>query len=142
MSDASATFAHPEAGDLPPGAAPTFGEGEHHGPGIESPLVLSAVEERLGLRRSAYPVGQFALDDIPATGQLKIFQSTVPGFVHIDADIAYERGGMVHYEAEVRETWLDRTSEGGSGSPADVVRALADLARLPHQSTVKVHFDA
>lgn len=66
----------------------------------------------------------------------------MPGFVHIDADIAYERGGMVHYEAEVRETWLDRTSEGGSGSPADVVRALADLARLPHQSTVKVHFDA
>lgn len=141
MSD-SAVSVVSEPADLPPGAAPQFGEVEPHALPAESPLILSALAERHESGLSAYPAGSFALDDIPATGSISILASPVPGLVHIDADIAFARGGVLHYEADVRESWVARTAVAGDSAPASLVRALADLARIPRQSTVRVHFEA
>lgn len=141
MSD-TATFATSEPADLPPGAAPQFGQVEPHSLPPESPLILSALAERHEFGISPLPVGSFALDDIPATGSISILASGVPGVVHIDADISFVRGGVLHYEADVRESWVVRTADRSDSPPASLVRALADIARLPHQSTVKVHFEA
>lgn len=135
------TFSDPA--DLPPGTAPTFGEAEPHSLWMGSPVILSALAERRESRdHRALLSGTFAMDDIPATGILKILASAVPGVVHIDADIAFDLGGTIHYEADVRETWVTRTTNSGDNGPATIVRALADIANLPRQSTVKVHFQA
>jgi hypothetical protein len=139
----TARFTITEPADLPPGAAPTFGEGEPFSPVPTSPIVLSALAER---HESGQHVtltsGPFAMADIPATGFLTILASPVPGVVHIDADIRYDRGGTLHYEADVRETWVTRTTNHGRNPQESIVLALADVARLPHQSTVRVHFQA
>ncbi len=137
-----ATFAISDAADLPPGAAPLFGETEPHSFPIESPLVLSAPAERRESRSTSYPSGPFALDDIPATGTISILASPVPGLVHIDANITFARGGGLRYEADVRESWVTRTANLDGSGPGTLVRALADIAKLPHQSTVTVHFEA
>ena len=142
MSDMPVS-AFSDPADLPPGAAPTFGEAEPHSPWGDSPVILSALAElRESREHGALLGGTFAMGDIPATGILKILASPVPGVVHIDADIAFDLGGTLHYEADVRETWVTRTTNSGNSGPATLVKALADIARLPHQSTVKVHFQA
>lgn len=142
MSDTPlSTFS--DSADLPPGTAPTFGESDSNPFAAASPVILSALAE---LRESRGHLtvadGAFAMDDIPATGILKILASRVPGVVHIDADIAFHLGGSLHYEADVRETWVTRTSAAAGNGPATIVKALADIANLPRQSTVKVHFQA
>ncbi len=142
MSDTQAAESG-EPSDLPPGSAPRFGDGEPFVNHLPSSVVLSATAMRHEAAASdRYPAGQFALAEIPATGFVTIFASNTPGFVHIDADIAYEMGGVLHYEADVRETWVARATSSADDSPATLVRALAAVAGLPRQSTVKVHFQS
>jgi hypothetical protein len=131
-----------EAQDLPPGSAPQFGRGGVPTNPGSLPNVLSAAELRHGWADGSTFLleGRFSLSDIPATGFVTVFPSPQPGFVHIDADIEYSRGGGLHYEADVRESWLEREASAAEVSPATIVMALADIARLPHQSTVRVHF--
>lgn len=140
MSEAPESIFEPA--DLPPGTAPQFGEGEPHAFPASTPLVLSALAERRESHGYSLLAERFALKDIPATGNLTILASSIPGVVHIDADIRFDLGGVLHYEADVRESWVARTTEAGHTSPERIVRALADVANLPHQSTVKVHFQA
>lgn len=132
--------------DLPPGAAPSFGDLDTGAVPEPAPLVLSESAHRN--MRPAEPLlglnGQFHLDDLAIDGQLRVEASHTPGMVHVHADMAYIRGGGLQYDAEVRESWvmragaMDRTGE----SRARVAKALADLASIPRQSTVTVSFKA
>lgn len=130
--------------DMPPGAAPSFGDLDTGTVQEPAPLVLSESAHRsrqtpeslLGLN------GHFHLDDLAIDGQLMVEASAIPGMVHIHADMAYARGGSLQYEAEVRESWVTRESalDRSGEARARIAKALADLARLPHQSTVTVSF--
>ncbi len=131
--------------DLPPGAAPSFGDVEGGTAPEPAPLVMSESAHRFA--RAAGPLpglnGRFQLDDLAMDGQLQVEASATPGMVHVHADLAYARGGGVHFDAEVRESWIVRAgSEDLGDGRARIARALADLARLPHQSTVTVSFDS
>ncbi len=130
--------------DMPPGAAPSFGD---LGAGMvqePAPMVLSESAHRS--RQTPEPLlglnGRFRLDDLAIDGQLMVEASANPGMVHIHADMAYARGGSLQYEAEVRESWVTRASalDRSPEARARIAKALADLARLPHQSTVTVSF--
>jgi len=131
--------------DLPPGAAPSFGD---HEPGTAqelAPLVLSEAAHRSMAATGplADLSGEFHLENPAIEGHLVVEPSATPGMVHIRADLAHGRGGGLHYDAEVRESWLVR--EGSPEAPGDsrarIARALADLASLPHQSTVTVSLE-
>ncbi|MBE0608388.1 MAG: hypothetical protein IH609_03340 [Dehalococcoidia bacterium] len=132
--------------DMPPGAAPSFGDldtGIVHEP---APLVLSESAHRS--RQTPEPLlglnGRFYLDDLAIDGQLMVEASPIPGMVHIHADMAYVRGGGLEYDAQVRESWVTRASalDHSPEARAGLAKAIADLARLPHQSTVTVSFTA
>jgi|SRR3990172_3615995 len=132
--------------DMPPGAAPSFGDLDTGIVQESAPQVLSESAHRS--RQTPEPLlglnGRFHLDDLAIDGQLMVEASTTPGMVHIHADMAYARGGGLQYEAEVRETWLTRAGalDHSGDARARIAKALADLARLPHQSTVTVSFTA
>jgi hypothetical protein len=130
--------------DMPPGAAPSFGDLDTGIVQEPAPLVLSESAHRS--RQTPEPLlglnGRFHLDDLAIDGQLVVEASAIPGMVHIHADMAYARGGGVEYDAQVRETWVTRASalDRSGEARARIAKALADLARLPHQSTVTVSF--
>lgn len=130
--------------DLPPGAAPSFGDLDSGAVQEPAPRVLSESAHRN--MRTPEPLlglnGRFHLDDLAIDGQLLVEASPTPGMVHVHADMAYSRGGGLQYDAEVRESWVMRAGalDLSSESRARIAKALADLARLPHQSTVKVSF--
>lgn len=131
--------------DLPPGAAPSFGDAEGGTVPEPAPLVMSESEHRFASAAGPLPGlnGRFQLDDLAIAGQLSVEASDTPGMVHVHADMAYARGGGLHYDAEVRESWILRAGADDQGHRrAQIARALADLARLPHQSTVTVSFDS
>lgn len=109
--------------------------------GMLPPSVLSDAALRLALDPSPEALaGGFSLDDAEATGQLRVTAATTPGVAHIAVTIRYRKGGTLRYEADVRESWLLRMAVGASPQEA-VLRALAEVARLPQQSTVSVSFD-
>jgi hypothetical protein len=132
--------------DMPPGAAPSFGDLDTSVGHEPAPVLLSESAHRS--RQAPEPLvglnGRFHLDDLEIDGQLMVEVSPNPGMVRIHADMAYAHGGGVEYDAEVRETWLTRASalDRSPEARARVAKALADLARLPHQSTVTVYFTA
>ena len=129
--------------DLPPGAAPSFGDAEGGTVPEPAPLVMSESAHRFASAAGPLPGlnGRFHLDDPVIDGQLSVEASDTPGMVRVHADLAYARGGSLHFDAEVRQSWILRAAAKGQGhARAQVARALADLAGLPHQSTVTVSF--
>lgn len=131
--------------DLPPGAAPSFGDAEGGVLPEPAPLVMSESAHRFA--RAAGPLpglsGRFRLEDLAIDGELHVEASETPGMVRVHADLAHARGGGLHYDAEVRESWILRAGADDQGHRrAQIARALADLARLPRQSTVTVSFDS
>lgn len=132
--------------DLPPGAAPSFGDLETGTASDSAPLVLSEAAHRTisGSGPLDMLSGTFHLDDSLFDGELLVEPAGTPGLVHVHADISHPRGGGLHYDADVRESWLLRESADldPDDSRARVARAIAELASLPHQSTVKVSFES
>lgn len=132
--------------DLPPGAAPSFGDLEQGTVQELTPLVLSESAHRhMAGPPWAYGLnGPFHLDDLGIEGELWVDASPEPGLVHVHADLAFAAGGGLHYDANVRESWLARAGgvDAEHDPRAEVARALAKLATIPRQSTVTVSFES
>ncbi len=86
--------------------------------------------------------GPFHLDELAIRGDLHVEAGPTPGVVHVHADMAYALGGALHYDAVVRESWVERAGEDSVSSDARerIARELVALASLPRQSTVTVSF--
>jgi hypothetical protein len=130
--------------EIPPGSAPTFGEPVHaHPEANPNHLVLSASESHhLAPPTELSDVaGHFALERPSLEGTLDVFPTTVPGLVHVHADVQLQPSGAMFFDADVRASWLSSVAgEDLHGASARVIRALAELAGIPHQRTVKVGF--
>ncbi len=86
--------------------------------------------------------GPFAYERI-GVGTLTIEETDMPGQVHVHADVRTENGPIVHLDADVRKSWLNRTAETEAG-PARTELIVSELLRLlevPRQSTVTVSVD-
>jgi len=133
------------SGELPPGAAPAFGN-LPDSPFEHTPerLVLSSDEHaqlagiaplsRLGGRFETVGLGQ---------GHLTLVATGSPGEVLVEANVEGS-GPAMHLSANVRESWLLRAA-GGDEAPQATARVVGELVRLagvPHQSTVSVRVDA
>jgi len=95
--------------------------------------------------------GTFSLTLLSANGQLAVTPGAIPGTVHVSLELEQVRGWppvpgplkRLHFEAELRSSWVSRAAVSGS-SPApaqNVGQAIADLAQVPGQSTVRVDFE-
>lgn len=141
-SERTAAF---EAGDdeIPAGAAPKFGEGDTSPTTTPNHLVLSASEHQ---RLSELPLtrriaGRFSIESPPLRGRLRVSTGTAPGLVHLHADLESTPSGAMYFDAEVRESWLAAAAgDDPEQAPVRVVRALAEVAEIPHQRTVEVGF--
>ncbi|MGE3076922.1 MAG: hypothetical protein AB7N24_16975 [Dehalococcoidia bacterium] len=129
------------ASDLPPGVSHLFGEtapGTHES--SIAPRVLSHDEDsHLRLTPFAGLAGEFNVADF-GTGRLSLEETSIPGEVHIEADMLTAGGPTIHIDAHVRKSWLSRTAASGDSTQekARVVQGLFRLAEIPQQSTVKV----
>ena len=119
------------AADLPPGVAPSFGDVPLR-PFEATPerLVLSS-DEHSHLQPST-PInwlgGNFNHDRL-GRGELRLYETTTPGEIHIEADVRQADGPSVHLDANVRESWVSRTvSSDDSGSGC--TRAMRSSAAL------------
>lgn len=132
----------PEAADLPPGVAPSFGDVPLR-PFEHTPerLVLSS-EEHSHLQ-SPPPLkwlgGSFAHERL-GRGDLRLYETETPGEIHIEADVHPADGSALRLDANVRESWVSRVVSEDDTSPLNVriVSGLFKLAEIPGQSTVKV----
>lgn len=86
--------------------------------------------------------GPFAYERVGA-GEVTIAETDLPGQVHIHADVRTESGPVVHLDADVRRSWVDRTTETDEGLPRAelIVNELLRLLEIPRQSTVTVSVD-
>lgn len=134
------------ASDLPPGAAPSFGDIPIE-PTELSPdqLVLSSEEhsQRLGSGPLAYLSGPFSAERF-GVGYLSVNSTGESGEMHVHADLSRTDGPAIHLDAHVRATWLTRAMHHGDGSSGTVrvARELFRLAEIPRQSTVTVQIDS
>jgi len=95
--------------------------------------------------------GTFSLTLLSANGQLAVTPGAIPGTVHVSLELEEVRGWppvpgplkRLHFEAELRSSWVSRAAVSGPSSvPAvNVGQAIADLAQVPGQSTVRVEFE-
>ena len=130
------------AADLPPGVAPSFGDVPLR-PFEATPerLVLSS-DEHSHLQPST-PInwlgGNFNHDRL-GRGELRLYETTPPGAIHLGADVRQADGPAVHLDANVRESWVSRTVSSDDTAPVNVriVRGLFTLAEIPGQSTVTI----
>ncbi len=129
------------ASDLPPGVSHLFGEIAHlnHDSSTASRVLSHDEDSHLRLKPFAGLAGEFNLDDF-GQGRLTLEETSVPGEVHIEADMLTTGGPTIHIDAHVRESWLSRTAFSNDSAPAKVrvVQGLFRLAEIPQQSTVKV----
>lgn len=94
--------------------------------------------------------GTFSLTLLSANGQLAISPGSIPGTVHVSLELEQVRGWppapgplkRLHFEAELRSSWVARVAAGPAAPPQNVGQAIADLAQLPGQSTVRVEYEA
>ena len=146
MSSVFHSFEAEATADLPPGAAPSFGDVEQGTVQELAPLVLSESAHR----QMAGPPwlhglnGPFHLEELGIEGKLWVDTGLKPGLVHVHADLAFAGGGGLHYDTDVRESWVARAGDvDAEHDPrAEVARALAKLATIPRQSTVTVSFES
>jgi hypothetical protein len=134
------------ADDLPRGGAPLFGTVPdvpfEHTP--EHLVLSSEAHSRLsGNIVLGNLNGPFA-DEQLGRGVLVVRETSLPGQVHIHADLSTSFGPVVHLDADVRESWLDRAGFDREGvpAPARVVGELFRLAEIPRQSTVVIRVEA
>ena len=82
--------------DLPPGAAPSFGDLETGTAPDSAPLVLSEAAHRTisGPGPLDTLSGAFHLEDPLFDGELLVEPAGTPGLVHVHADISHRRGGI------------------------------------------------
>ncbi|HMO95796.1 MAG TPA: hypothetical protein PKD27_06710 [Tepidiformaceae bacterium] len=139
MSEARAKTASDPL-DLPPDSAPIFGEAQSlSAPGRAVTAFPATRALRMNGQHHGGSGGRCALPSVKGSGVVRMLPASRPGLVHIDADITYDAGGAVRYEADVRESWLARLSRAGDCSPASILKAVVELAGLPRQTTVRVH---
>lgn len=86
--------------------------------------------------------GPFSYERIGA-GVLTVEETGMPGQVHVRADVRTENGPIVHLDADVRKSWLDRATknEDGLANAELIVNELLRMLELPRQSTVTVSVD-
>lgn len=130
--------------EMPLGSAPAFGEAaQGHPESNLNHLVLSATEsQHLAPGAGLDGVGgAFALEQPSLHGTLDVFPTATPGLVHVHADVQLQPAGALFFDAQVRASWLSAAAgEDLHGASVRVIRALAELARIPHQRTVQVGF--
>lgn len=127
--------------EIPAGAEPSFGDLPPEGIAWQNHLILSAeAHSRLADGEPATFEREFSLRQPGLMGHLTVEPTQTPGLVHLRADVQWEPSGVVHFDADVRESWLEQAA-GPDHSAAAVLKALAEVMQLPRQSTVQVRVD-
>lgn len=132
--------------EIPAGAAPVFGDSPPDPLANHNLMILSSeAHQRLRGDEPATFEREFWLSQTGLQGRLEVAATGTPGVVHLHADVCWSESGdasegMVHMDADVRESWLAQAA-GPEQSAAEVVKALARVAELPRQSTVQVTVD-
>ena len=132
--------------EIPAGSAPLFGDNPPDPLAAHNLMILSSeAHQRLRVDQPATFEREFWLRQPGLQGRLEVAATATPGVVHLHADVRWSEDGngadgVVHMDADVRESWLARAA-GPEQSAAEVVKALARVAELPHQSTVQVTVD-
>lgn len=128
--------------DLPPGAAPAFGD-VPEAPFENEPehLVLSSEAHQHLSGDLPFPAldGTFSHYSI-GNGRLAVYPTALPGEVRLEAIIATPAGSVRRLRAKVRASWLSRIVAATTPATvaAEVVSELASLAAIPDQTTVTV----
>ena len=127
--------------EMPPGSEPVFGDTPGESGGWQNHLILSAeAHSHLADDESIAFEREFSLRQPGLLGHLQMEPTATPGMVHLRADVQWEASGLVHFDADVRESWVEKAA-GPERSAAAVLKALAAVAELPHQNTVRVTVD-
>lgn len=127
--------------EIPAGAEPAFGDLPPEGIAWQNHLVLSAeAHSRLADDEPVAFEPEFSLRHPGLMGHLHVEPTQTPGLVHLRADVQWEPSGVVHFDADVRESWLEKAA-GPEHSAAAVLKALAEVSELPRQNTVRVTVD-
>lgn len=127
--------------EIPAGSEPVFGDSPGEPGGWRNHLILSAeAHSRLADEEPVTFDGRFSLRQPGLMGNLQVEPTQTPGLVHLHADVQWEPSGVVHFDADVRESWLEKAA-GPDRSAAAVLKALAEVSELPHQNTVRVTVD-
>ena len=132
--------------EIPAGSAPLFGDSPPDPFAAHNLMILSSeAHQRLRIEGPVTFEREFWLRQPGLQGRLEVAPTDTPGVVHLHADVRWSESGdasegVVHMDADVRESWLTQAA-GPEQSAAEVVKALARVAELPHQSTVQVTVD-
>lgn len=127
--------------EMPPGSEPVFGDIPPDATSWQNHLILSAeAHQRLADEEPVTFEGVFHLRQPGLLGHLQVEPTGTPGLVHLKADVQWEPSGVVHFDADVRESWLEKAA-GPERSAAAVLKALAEVSELPRQNTVRVTVD-
>ena len=126
--------------EIPAGSAPVFGDGHPFDPRSTQVILSALAHQRLSDLMQMPFVRGLHLRQPGLLGHLHVQPTDTPGLVHLRADVQWEPSGIVHFDADVRESWLE-SAAGPQRSSAAVLKALAQVAELPHQRTVRVTVD-
>ncbi|MBA4182005.1 MAG: hypothetical protein C0506_15555 [Anaerolinea sp.] len=127
--------------EIPPGAEPVFGDSPGELAAWRNELILSAeAHSRLADDEPVTFDGKFSLRQPGLMGHVQVEPTETPGLVHLRAEVQWEPSGVVHFDADVRESWLEKAA-GPERSAAAVLKALAEVSELPRQNTVRVTVD-
>jgi len=94
--------------------------------------------------------GTFSLTLLSANGELAVTPGAIPGTVHVSLELEQVRGWppapgplkRLHFEAVLRSSWVSRAAASGPATPPqNVGQAIAELAQVPGQSTVRVDYE-
>ncbi len=108
-------------------------------------LVLSAAAHQVLTEQIHSGNGDVRIEHLAMAGKVMLHPGEDPGSVRVTVELRDTAAGGQHgglgFEANVRRAWLRSVCADSLESPdgvARIVRALAEIAALPNQTTVRV----